>query len=66
MAGALLGSVPVAIVHSFFVDHRVSSVTGVVKEWEAQPRRSRRSRISEMLSSPPRAIAASNSAWALA
>jgi multiple sugar transport system permease protein len=32
MAGALLGSVPVAIVYSFFVDHYVSSMTGAVKE----------------------------------
>ena len=32
MAGALLGSVPVAIVYSFFVEHYVSSMTGAVKE----------------------------------
>lgn len=32
MAGALLGSVPVAIVYSFFVDHYVASMTGAVKE----------------------------------
>jgi multiple sugar transport system permease protein len=32
MAGALLGSVPVALVYSFFVDHYVSSMTGAVKE----------------------------------
>ncbi len=32
MAGALLGSVPVAILYSFFVEHYVSSMTGAVKE----------------------------------
>ena len=32
MAGALLGSVPVALVYSFFVEHYVSSMTGAVKE----------------------------------
>ncbi len=32
MAGALLGSVPVAFVYSFFVEHYVSSMTGAVKE----------------------------------
>ncbi|MEZ5930897.1 MAG: carbohydrate ABC transporter permease [Alphaproteobacteria bacterium] len=32
MAGALLGSVPVAIIYSFFVDYYVSSLTGAVKE----------------------------------
>ncbi len=32
MAGALLGSVPVAIVYSFFVEHYVASMTGAVKE----------------------------------
>lgn len=32
MAGALLGSLPVAILYSFFVDHYVSSMTGAVKE----------------------------------
>jgi multiple sugar transport system permease protein len=32
MAGALLGSVPVALVYSFFVEHYVSSLTGAVKE----------------------------------
>ncbi|RMD62981.1 MAG: carbohydrate ABC transporter permease [Alphaproteobacteria bacterium] len=32
MAGALLGSVPVAIFYSFFVEHYVSSMTGAVKE----------------------------------
>jgi multiple sugar transport system permease protein len=32
MAGALLGSVPVAVLYSFFVEHYVSSLTGAVKE----------------------------------
>ncbi len=32
MAGALLGSLPVAIFYSFFVEHYVSSMTGAVKE----------------------------------
>ena len=32
MAGAILGSLPVALVYSFFVDHYVSSMTGAVKE----------------------------------
>ena len=32
MAGALLGSIPVAIFYSFFVEHYVSSLTGAVKE----------------------------------
>jgi multiple sugar transport system permease protein len=32
MAGALLGSVPVALVYSFFVEHYVASMTGAVKE----------------------------------
>ena len=32
MAGALLGSVPVALLYSFFVEHYVSSMTGAVKE----------------------------------
>jgi len=32
MAGALLGSLPVAIFYSFFVDYYVSSLTGAVKE----------------------------------
>jgi len=32
MAGALLGSLPVAFVYSFFVDHYVSGLTGSVKE----------------------------------
>jgi multiple sugar transport system permease protein len=31
MAGALLGSIPVAIVYSFFVEHYVSGMTGSVK-----------------------------------
>jgi multiple sugar transport system permease protein len=32
MAGALLGSIPVVILYSFFVEHYVSSLTGAVKE----------------------------------
>ncbi len=32
MAGALLGSIPVAILYSFFVDYYVASLTGAVKE----------------------------------
>ena len=32
MAGALLGSIPVAVLYSFFVDHYVSGMTGAVKE----------------------------------
>jgi multiple sugar transport system permease protein len=32
MAGALCGSIPVAILYSFFVEHYVSSLTGAVKE----------------------------------
>jgi multiple sugar transport system permease protein len=32
MAGALLGSIPVALIYSFFVEHYVSSLTGAVKE----------------------------------
>ncbi len=32
MAGALFGSLPVAFVYSFFVDHYVSGLTGSVKE----------------------------------
>jgi multiple sugar transport system permease protein len=32
MAGALLGSLPVCLVYSFFVEHYVSSMTGAVKE----------------------------------
>ena len=32
MAGALVGSVPVVILYSFFVEHYVSSLTGAVKE----------------------------------
>ena len=31
MAGALLGSVPVAVVYSFFVEYYVSGMTGAVK-----------------------------------
>ena len=30
-SGALLGSIPVAIVYSFFVEHYVSGLTGSVK-----------------------------------
>jgi len=32
MAGALLGSVPVALVYSFFVDYYVAGMTGALKE----------------------------------
>jgi multiple sugar transport system permease protein len=32
MAGALMGSLPVAILYSFFVEHYVASMTGAVKE----------------------------------
>ena len=32
MAGALLGSLPVAVLYSFFVEHYVSGMTGAVKE----------------------------------
>lgn len=32
MAGALLGSVPVALAYSFFVEHYVSGLTGALKE----------------------------------
>jgi multiple sugar transport system permease protein len=32
MAGALMGSLPVALLYSFFVEHYVSSMTGAVKE----------------------------------
>ncbi len=32
MAGALLGSIPVALVYSFFVQHYVASLTGAIKE----------------------------------
>ncbi len=32
MAGALMGSLPVAILYAFFVEHYVSSMTGAVKE----------------------------------
>ena len=31
MAGALLGSIPVAIVYSFFVEYYVTGLTGSVK-----------------------------------
>jgi multiple sugar transport system permease protein len=31
MAGALLGSVPVALVYSFFVEHYVAGLTGAMK-----------------------------------
>jgi multiple sugar transport system permease protein len=31
MAGALLGSVPVALVYSFFVEYYVTGLTGSVK-----------------------------------
>ena len=31
MTGALLGSIPVALVYSFFVEHYVSGMTGSVK-----------------------------------
>lgn len=32
MAGALLGSLPVAVLYSFFVEYHVSGMTGAVKE----------------------------------
>ena len=32
MAGALFGSIPVALLYSFFVEYYVSSLTGAVKE----------------------------------
>ena len=32
MAGALFGSLPVAVLYSFFVEYYVSSLTGAVKE----------------------------------
>jgi len=32
MAGALLGSLPVAIVYSFFVEYYIAGMTGSVKE----------------------------------
>ena len=32
MAGALLGSLPVAFIYSFFVEHYVSGMTGSIKE----------------------------------
>jgi multiple sugar transport system permease protein len=31
MAGALLGSIPVALMYSFFVEHYVAGLTGAVK-----------------------------------
>ena len=31
MAGALLGSVPVAVIYSFFVEYYVAGLTGSVK-----------------------------------
>jgi multiple sugar transport system permease protein len=31
MAGALLGSVPVALIYSFFVEYYVQGMTGAVK-----------------------------------
>jgi multiple sugar transport system permease protein len=31
MAGALMGSVPVAFIYSFFVEHYVSAMTGAMK-----------------------------------
>jgi multiple sugar transport system permease protein len=32
MAAALLGSIPVVVFYSFFVEHYVSAMTGAVKE----------------------------------
>jgi multiple sugar transport system permease protein len=32
MAGALLGSLPIALLYSFFVEYYVSGMTGAVKE----------------------------------
>ena len=32
MAGALFGSLPVAVLYSFFVEYYVSGMTGAVKE----------------------------------
>ena len=32
MAGALLGSLPVAFIYSFFVEYYVSGMTGSIKE----------------------------------
>jgi multiple sugar transport system permease protein len=32
MVGALLGSLPVAVIYSFFVEYYVSGLTGAVKE----------------------------------
>ena len=31
MAGALLGSIPVALIYSFFVEHYVAGLTGSIK-----------------------------------
>jgi multiple sugar transport system permease protein len=31
MAGALMGSVPVAFIYSFFVEHYISALSGAVK-----------------------------------
>jgi multiple sugar transport system permease protein len=31
MAGALLGSIPVAVIYSFFVEYYVAGITGSVK-----------------------------------
>jgi len=44
MAGALLGSLPVAIFYSFFVDIYVSSLTGAVKGSLIRKKRSKRGR----------------------
>jgi multiple sugar transport system permease protein len=32
MAGALLGSLPVAVIYSFFAEYYVSGMTGAIKE----------------------------------
>ena len=37
MAGALLGSIPVALVYSFFVEYYVTALTGAVKGLRAGP-----------------------------
>ena len=37
--GSLLGSVPVALIHSFFVEYYVSSMTGAVKEQGGKAKR---------------------------
>jgi hypothetical protein len=40
MAGALLGSIPVAIVYSFFVEHYVAGLTGLGQRAErSRPQR---------------------------